>query len=631
MYVPGPDSPREREMAAEMEGHLAALAKASNGDARRELEGLYLLAVEREQLAVVSYGGPILHARVERLQADLATREVVARALRWAARDERTHLVLAHHLLARTGRLATRLVALAGRAGGLVAGWSAAVLQHTTLRSAPLSRAVARLVSWVGKLAGKVPKAAESALSAGSFHDFCAFQVGAERTAAMSWEHLARRLRAMHPDPRVGELAARIASDEHNHERVVRLLRDAFDDRDQLQPGFDSEVVRAELERIDPSFVGAPGEGKARAACVGRGGVVHVRERDGAKRGEREAIEALFRETVLETGLLDRVLEGAPARPRVAVNTSFMMAYDRADPSSWVDLGLTSALVRELRARGASDVALLEAPNHYDLFFEGRSVPEVARYVGLEGGEAYRVVDASTEHAPHRYRRGVGQHGVSATWRDADVRIALGKLRSNPSHLVHLTLNSLESLGRRVDELLFADRQGDLATGLVMLLDEFPPDLALLDATHHAPNGLTGILGDPTPSHPGRLYASLDPLALDLVAARHMGIERFPAGSVLAVALDWFDDPRDTTLVDGVDAPITDFDSPQRNDLTVLLSSLAYPVYQLGGDRGSWWVPRMDPAAFPARPASLVARAVRPVLRAAFGFGRPPRGGPDRR
>lgn len=613
-------------MVAEMEHHLDALARASNGDPRRELEGLYRLAVEREQLAVVSYGADVLRARVERLDADRATREVVARSLRWAARDERTHLVLASHLLVHTGRLVRRLLVLAGRMGGLVAGWSAAILQHTTLRSAPLSRALARVLAWVGALAGKVPAAAESALHAGSFSAFCAFHVAAEQTAAIAWDHLARRLRASHPDPRVAEIAARIATDERNHERVVRLFRDAFDEADRLRPGFDAEVLRAELERIDPSFVAAPGgrSGAPRAAVgVGSGGVVHVRAHSGARCGEADAIEALFREAVIDTGLLDRMWAGAGAHPRVAVNTSFMLAYDRADPSSWVDLALTAALARELRARGAADVALIEAPNHYDRFFGGRSVHEVARYVGLVEGGPYRVVDASTDQVPHRYRRGVGQHGVSATWRDADVRIALGKLRSNPSHLVHLTLGGLETLGRRVDELLFADREGDLATGLMMVLDEFPPDLALLDATHHVPNGLTGILGDPNPSHPGRLYASLDPLALDLVAARHVGIERFPAGSALALALDWFDDPRGASRVDGVDTRIADFASPQRNDLTVLLSSLAYPVYQLGGDRGSWWVPRMDPAAFPARPASLVERVVRPSLRALFGFGRP--------
>jgi hypothetical protein len=249
----------------------------------------------------------------------------------------------------------------------------------------------------------------------------------------------------------------------------------------------------------------------------------------------------------------------------------------------------------------------------------------VARYAGFTS-DAYRVVDAQADQVPHAFRRGVGQQSIARAWRDADVRIVFGKMRTHPSWLVHLTLNTLESLGRRVDELIFHDREADLSSGLMMLLDAFPPHLALLDATHHVPDGLTGILGDPTPAHPGRLYASRDPLALDLVAARHMGLERFPHASALAHALDWFDDPRVNTRVDGQDTPIANFSSPHRNDLTVLLSALAYPVYLLGGERGSLWVPTMDPEAFPpSGNASLFARMVRPVLRALFGFGRPPK------
>lgn len=198
-------------------------------------------------------------------------------------------------------------------------------------------------------------------------------------------------------------------------------------------------------------------------------------------------------------------------------------------------------------------------------------------------------------------------------------------MRTHPSWLVHLTLNGLESLGRRVDELIFRDRKAELMTGMMMLIDAFPPHLALLDATHHVPDGLTGILGDPRPCHPGRIYAARDPLALDLVAARHMGIRQFPKNNALALALDWFDDPRPRLRVDGTDAPITSLLSPQRNDVTVFLSAMAYPAYVLGDNRGSFWMPRMDPAAFPLRTRpNLPLRLVRSALRGLFGFGSPP-------
>jgi hypothetical protein len=183
----------------------------------------------------------------------------------------------------------------------------------------------------------------------------------------------------------------------------------------------------------------------------------------------------------------------------------------------------------------------------------------------------------------------------------------------------------MESLGRRIDELLFADRTADVAQGLAMLCESLPPDLCVLDATHHVADGLVGILGDPTPCHPGRLYAAVDPLALDLVAARHMGIRTFPPRSPTGTALDWFGDPRPRTIVDGVDDVIAGLVSPHGNDLSVVLSGLSYPVYRVGGDRGGLWLPCMDPAAFPRRPTSLPVLAARALLRAVFGFGRPPR------
>ncbi len=205
------------------------------------------------------------------------------------------------------------------------------------------------------------------------------------------------------------------------------------------------------------------------------------------------------------------------------------------------------------------------------------------------------------------------------------MRVTFGKMRTYPSWLVHLTMTSLESLGRRVDELIFRERHAELMTGMMMLIDAFPPHLGLLDATHHVPQGLTGLLGDAYPSHPGRLYAARDPLALDLVAARHMGIARFPKNIALALALDWFDDPRPRTTVDGTDAPIAGFLSPHRNDATVFLSAMAYPAYVLGDNRGSFFVPLMDPGAFPlrARPG-LPLRVVRARLRAVLRFGSPP-------
>lgn len=601
-------------MVAELEEHLERIHQEADGDLRRERRALYLLALEREELATVGYGGDDVQARIGRLSAPAPVRELVAYALRWASRDERTHAVLARGLLLAQGSRLEALAAVITNLAGLVAGWASAVLQHTTFRKAPLSTLAAFCIAQAGRLTGKVPKSAVGTLRTQRFLEFCAFQRDAEETAALSWERIA----ALGDG---GGVAGRIALDERKHKRVFELFFETFDDGDASREGVNEGQLATRLAAIDPSFVP---QGSARG--LGDGGVVFVRHT--ASPHEAEARKALMRATLIDSGLLDAALGGRPPGFRVAVKTSFMMAYHRRDPSPHVDLVLARELALLLRERGASDVAFIDGPNHYDWYFEGRGVAEVARYLGFQD-PSYRVLDASADLTPHAFRRGVGQDSVCATWKHADLRLSFAKMRTHPSWLCHLSLNAVEAVGRRVDEMLFLDRKADLASGLMMLLDAFPPDLALIDATHHVPDGLTGILGCPTPCHPGRLYASRDALALDLVAARHMGLERFPRSSAIAMALDWFDDPRGRTLVDGLDAPIPGFKSPHRNDATVLLSALSYPVYSWGRDRGGWWLPAMDAEAFPLRAREAPVEAVvRRLLRATFGFGRPPRAAP---
>lgn len=607
-------------MVREMELHLAAIKTSAKGSRRRELEALFLLALEREELAAVGYGGEGIHARVAALDADAATRAVVAYALRWAARDERTHALLARGLLVQTGPRRLAAARLAASLGGWVAGWAAAIVTHTTFRRAPLSQIAARVIVALGRVAGKVPETAAAALRHQSFASFCAFQVGAEKTAVLSWDHLARILEGDPAHAKLARTAARIANDERKHERVLGVLLEAFDEHDRPRDGWDAARLGAALGAVDPAFVRGASRDD-RGGSLGEGGVVVVREDARARAADADALRALLRATLDAAGL-DAVL--ANGAGRVAVKTSFMTTYDRRDPSTHVDVVLAEELARILRERGATDVLYIEAPNHWERFHAGRTVAEVARYVGLDS-ELYTIVDASADQVPHAFRRGLGQDSVCRTWRDADTRIVFGKMRTHPSMLVHLTTSALESLGKPIEELLFDEREADLSSGSMMFIDAFPPDLALLDATHHVPDGLTGILGDPTPSHPGRLYAARDPIALDLVAARHMGIERFPTENAISLALDWFDDPRGRIQVDGPDTRITGLLSPHRNDLTILMSTLAYPVYVFMGDRGSLWVPRMDLAAFPRRRRrTLLEWVARPLLRGLFGFGRPP-------
>ena len=58
----------------------------------------------------------------------------------------------------------------------------------------------------------------------------------------------------------------------------------------------------------------------------------------------------------------------------------------------------------------------------------------------------------------------------------------------------------------------------------VALIDEFPPHYALLDGYDTASDGLAGMMGCTRPRAARRFYAGADVLAVDCVAARHVGV-----------------------------------------------------------------------------------------------------------
>ncbi len=595
-----PASPLVRDFALE----LARAHELARGDADRERHTLSLMALERERLVDAHYSGASLGARIAALRAPARVRDMIRFAFQWAAREEQMHAVLVRGVLLGQRGLRLAIATISRHFAGLVAGWSSAVLTHASWRRAPLAKTLAWVVGKLGMIAGKVPRAARSTLAHQAFDEFCRFQIEAERTAEMAWSTL---------EALGGEHAAtyaRIAAEERRHRKIFGLLAASFHG-DALDDDTTAESLEGSLAAIDRAFV------PSSTHRVGRGGRVIVRAFADASAEQR------LDDALVATDLLDEVAAVLPPGGTVAIKTTFMMAYDRRDRSPVVDPALIDALAGLLRARGAGDVVVLEAQNQYDQFFGGRGVVEVARYMGFDA-PSYRVADATADQVPLAAERGHGQSTISREWVAADVRIAFGKMRTHPSWLAHLCLGTLESLGGRVDRMLFADRLADLGTGAMIMLDGWPCHLAILDATSAVPDGLTGVLGCRDPISPGRLYAATDPLALDLVAARHMGLVTFPRDVPIAMARDWFGDPTPRIVVDGPDTPIVGLRSPHRNDWTIFLSALAYPVYAYSSRRGALWVPRMDPAAFPhLGPEGRACWLARRLLRATFGFGRP--------
>ncbi len=608
----------------EAQQELERFARRFAGRPRALVVRLLLLALEREEIVSMAYRRAQIAERLRRMPLSEEARRLVEHAVIWIWKDEEMHAVYARGALLRLGGSWLRVQALGQQMGGILAGWATSVLHHTSWRQAPLSHALARLIIWGGRVAGKVPHEVGRELRQLPFREFCLLNADLERASWLSWDRLALLAERQGMMAEMLRDFHRVAEDEIRHLRVFETLADCLTPDERLAPGVTAESLAARIAEVSPHFL--PQEFRRRAAeqPIDTGGRVWSLV---ATEGEdkRTAFRRLLDEAGLAAALVDRAaaLDKPVGELRVVVKTSFQMAYHRRDPSPIVDPDLVRELAAWLRDLGCSDVAVAENRNLYDHFFQRRSVREVARYIGLEPA-GFRLVDLSEEQAPHSYPRGMGQTTVARSWRGADFRVALGKPRSHPSEVVLLSLAALEGVGGRSDQFLFAERQADRSTALMMILDEFPPHFALLDAFADVPDGLAGMMGCPRPKQPRRFYAGRDAFAVDCVAARHVGMAEPGESPLLRAAHHWFGGWPSEIQIVGVDAPIAGWRGPYSNEARALLSLLALPVYVWGSGRGTLFVPPMDAAAFPPlRPPGVLLRAGRWLMRGVLGLRLP--------
>jgi uncharacterized protein (DUF362 family) len=610
----------------EFERELATLATKHSGAPRKEMLQLCLLALEREELVSVSYRESLMVQRLGMMPLDDSVREVIRHALVWIWKDEEMHSIYIRGAILRLGSLRLRVLAFLRQFAGGLGGWASSVLQHARWRHAPFSRAVAHAVVATGKLLGRVPKTVRKHLEFGPFRNFCLYNIDAEKTAWRCWSRLAELAEGQrHLGENLLFEFRRVMDDEDRHAKVFAVLAEALDDGDRLVPGESAATLVEKIREVGEFFL--PRSQRRTSDLenpLGSGGTVWCYRARGA-----DDKLFLLRRLLGDSGLRQRMEERARflGKPlgglRVAIKPTFMLGYNRRDPSPITDPVLLDELASYLNESGCSDVVVLEGENIYDKFYGNRSVLDVAEYLGVRSPH-FRVVDASREQVPHKYGRGMAQYTISRSWQEADFRISFAKLRSHPIELAHLTVGNVEWLGARCDEFLFIERQANRTTAVLMLLDEFPPHFALIDGYDAAPDGLVGVMGCRRPRSPRRLYAGRDALAVDAVAFRHLGIREPRESSLLRAACHWFgSQPRGIEVL-GSDEPVADWRGPYDNELWAILSIAAFPIYVMGSGRGSLFVPEMDENAFPPlRPEGFFLRRGRRAVRRLLGLRLP--------
>lgn len=593
------------------------------GKPSREMLRLLFLSLEREELVSINYREDLILQRLQTMPVAPEVRKLIHHALVWAWKDEQMHTIYLRGAILRLGNFPLRARAFARQMMGATGGWAGSVRQHVRWKQAPLSHTLASLLTLGGQLTGHIPRDVREYLRFRPFRDFCLFNVDAEKTAWLCYNRMLEILPLL-PDTTLQhqEDLCRIQADETNHERIFALIAAALDENDRLVPEETPATLSEKIAAVGEFFLPrSQRETFAAANPVGSGGRVWVRE--GTTPEEKLP---LFRDLLTETRILEQLedrarLLGKPvSNLHIVIKPSFMLGYSHKDRSILTDSDLIEALAQTLREQTGADIAVVETPNLYDHYYSHRSVAEVAAYFGIHS-PYYRLVDLSRDQVSHTYMRGMAQYSIGRTWKEADFRIVFGKMRSHPTEFVYLTVGSLDGLGARCEEFLFPDRQAHRDSAIMMLMSDFPPHFALLDAYDQAADGMLGMMGCPHPPAPRRLYAGTDPLALDMVAAVHMGLSEPRRCRMLNTACQWFGDPSTTIEVDGINTPLPSWRGPYQNEWTSLLSLFALPVYEYASGRGALFVPEMDMQAFPPlQPESRRLRWTRHGIQAFLGL-----------
>ncbi len=209
----------------------------------------------------------------------------------------------------------------------------------------------------------------------------------------------------------------------------------------------------------------------------------------------------------------------------VALKPNIMTASKLEVPSPVVtDPEMVEFLLDGLRARGFTNLAVVESHNVYDYSYTRRTVRAVAELVGYTGN-GYRIVDLTDEKEPFDYGGVLGVHPVGRTWREADYRISFAKNKTHWQCFYTGCLKNIYGCLPEWDKMKhYHGRRREFYQSCILMLDALPVHFGLLDAWVSG-DGLSGHVRDADPNMTLSVFASKSVLALDWVMGEKMGIK----------------------------------------------------------------------------------------------------------
>ena len=610
-----PATSLEADLLRDVQKQLDRWTSECAGQPGSERKKLLLLALEREQIVAVAYREEAVAGRVAQLPVGDEIRALFHQTLVWIWKDEQMHAEYLRGELLKLGGLGSSAVVYGRQIQGAISGWTSATSNHRRPRAAPFRAGAASLLISVAAALGRIPPALQGELRYQTFRRYCELNIALESSAELAY----RRLIELTVSDGERQTLGRIRSDEVRHRDAFALMAALLTADDRLAQRESRDNLTARFSEISPWFIPAAlrsgKEGPATRNHFGSRRPVAV----GAGRHDRDKVAVL--ESCLDRAGLAVLASNAT---KAVIRASFMLGYDRRDRSNINDPELVDAVARYLLRHGVHDVAVLEAPTVYGNAYRNRSVSAVASYFGFESS-SYRVVDVSQDLRPITYERGFVQQAISGEWLDADLRIVMPKLRTDPTEFAHLSLSTLEGSNGPIDDTFYAGRQIDFRSSTMMLLDVAPPDFAIVDSWSPVADGPFGVMGCHRPATVRYIYAGADALSVDEVVLGDLGVRDPRLAPIVRQVYHWFGLSPADVAVDG-DRPHLgqELRGAHASRLLRGLGAVSYPVYVYLSNHGELFVPAFDAASFPPfRPIPPLVHAVQKAAQQAFGIRAP--------
>ena len=234
---------------------------------------------------------------------------------------------------------------------------------------------------------------------------------------------------------------------------------------------------------------------------------------------------------------------------RVVIKPNFMFLHAKEDVTTYTDPGLVMRLVDLIKARGFTQVKLVEAQSTYGNYYRNRQVRKVAANIGYDL-QRYEIVDLTDEKVPYDYGHRLGMHVAGPTWRDADFRVSFAKNKTHMFCNYTLTIKNIYGTLPEQNKLneYHTKREYDWPT--IETLKHFPVHFGIIDAILSA-DGQFGVLACATPRLTDTIIAGESILAVDWVGAKKMGLDPDAKGigRFLQLAIEAFGRPAEINWV----------------------------------------------------------------------------------